>query len=73
MSGIRKAIKVEIPRGSIGAPCDCGGYADEMEEQPTKEEINAYDCGRPHACCTGLFKCRICKCEFIAKLAAPDF
>lgn len=69
---MRALIEGEFPRGSIGAPCKCGGYGDEHGE-PTREEVNAYDCGRISACCTASFKCRICGNEFIARYEAPDY
>ncbi len=70
---MRDVIGETINRNSSGAPCKCGGYGDEMEDGPTKEEIKKYDCGRSYACCTSVFKCRICKKEFIARLDSPDF
>ena len=70
---MRDVIEQKMAIGSQSAPCNCGGYADEQEEQPTKDEIAAYDCGRSYSCCTSVFKCRACKKEFIARFEAPDF
>jgi len=69
---MRACIREEIKRDATGAPCSCGGYGDEMEEQPTEEEIKAFDCGCSFACCTSAFKCRVCGAEFIARRKAPD-
>lgn len=69
---MRDKIDGSFPRWATGAPCRCGGYAEEMEQGPTKEEIKKYDCGGSGACCTAAFKCKVCKAEFIVGLDAPD-
>lgn len=62
-----------LPRGAIGAPCPkCGGYAQEDENSPTKQEIEAYDCGRSFACCTGAFVCNLCGYSFIVGIDPPE-
>lgn len=61
-----------LPRQTNGAPCKCGGYADRQEQDPNKEEIEKYDCGRGWACCTAVFICRLCSLRFIGVLDAPD-
>lgn len=60
-----------IERYADGVPCQCGGYADEVD--CTKEEINSdMNCGRSFACCVGAFVCRVCKKRIVASLNAPD-
>ena len=62
-----------LQRHADGAPCECGGYADIANEGPTKDEIARYDCGRPWACCTAAYCCRLCGKRFIGVFEAPDF
>lgn len=70
---MRELIAERIVRGSECAPCTCGGYADVLhDDTPTQEEISAYDCGRPYACCTSAYQCRVCGKQFIAKQETPD-
>ncbi len=61
-----------LMRGSEGAPCKCNGYADQQEDSPTPDEIKRYDCGRRYACCTAVFKCRLCGSRFIGGFEAPE-
>ena len=66
-------IARDIPRDAVGAPCRCNGFADKIDERPTTEEIRLHDCGRIWACCTAVFKCRLCGLRFIGKLDAPEW
>lgn len=66
-----KPLDLEIPRDANGAPCPCGGYADEADV--TKDEIKKHQtCGRSWACCLGAFVCRVCKRRFLVNLPAPE-
>jgi len=65
-------VPTDLPRYAEGAPCQGGGYADKQEESPTPEEIELYDCGRGYACCTAVFKCRLCNLRFVGRMAAPE-
>lgn len=62
-------IDAELPRGAIGAPCACGGYADSV--LTTADEDDKYGCGRPYCCC-GAFKCRVCGRRLVARFPAPE-
>jgi len=62
-----------LQRHAEGAPCECGGYADNTHGEPTKDEIARYDCGRRWACCTAVYRCRVCGKRFIGVMEAPDF
>lgn len=61
-----------VSRDATGAPCKCGGFADRRDESPTPDEIRRHDCGRSYACCTAVFKCRLCGLRFIGKLDSPE-
>lgn len=69
---MRIKIGEDYPRGSEGARCSCGGYAEKSTVSPTKEEIKEYDCGRDWACCSAVFKCVICDKQFIATFESPE-
>lgn len=65
-------VATDLPRNTQGAPCICGGFADRQDESPTPDEIRRHDCGRSYACCTGVFKCRVCGLRFIGAFEAPE-
>lgn len=65
-------IANNLPHEANGAPCKCGGFGDRQDESPTPEEIKQYGCGRRYACCTAVFKCRMCGLRFIGRLDAPE-
>lgn len=69
---MRVKIGEDYARGSEKAICSCGGYAEKSTDSPTKEEIEAYDCGRDFACCSAVFKCVDCDNEFIATFEVPE-
>ena len=66
---VSQMIEDELPRGTTGAPCVCGGYADEVNA--TDGEEGQYGCGRP-GCCLGSFKCRLCGKRLLARFTAPE-
>ncbi len=67
--GLGLLLECELARGSTGAPCVCGGYADEVDA--TDDEEGRYGCGRM-GCCLGAFKCRLCGKRLLAKFPAPE-
>lgn len=68
-----KILSVNIERNAKAAPCDCGGYADEVDDI-TQEEISNQTCGKhkSYACCIAAFVCRSCKQRFLVHLPAPE-
>ncbi len=68
-AGLGLLLEDELPRGTTGAPCVCGGYADEVDA--TEDEEGRYGCGRPR-CCMGAFKCRLCGKRLLARFPAPE-
>lgn len=69
---MREKIGEDYPRNSVGVKCSCGGYAEATGEEPTGDEVKAYDCVRPYACCTAVFRCVVCGKEMIAGFESPD-
>ena len=67
--GLGLLLAEELPRGTTGAPCMCGGYADEVDA--TDDEEGRYGCGRP-GCCMSAFKCRLCGKRLLARFPAPE-
>jgi hypothetical protein len=68
-AGLGILLEDELPRETTGAPCVCGGYADEVET--TNDEEGRYGCGRT-GCCLGAFKCRMCGKRLLALFPAPE-
>jgi NAD-dependent SIR2 family protein deacetylase len=69
-----QSIVEGLSRDADAAQCNkCYGYAEKQDEAPTIDEIKLYDCGRSYACCTAVFKCRVCGNRIIGRLIAPDY
>jgi hypothetical protein len=63
-----------VSRDASGVECavdGCHGYAESVD--PTPEETERLNCGRPWACCTRAFVCRRCGNRRACMAESPSF